>query len=277
MVLSTLPLLLLIPIAFAIKSPRMAIHGLGATAIAALIYLLLNPYVWIDFFWHRGRLVSNLSNSAAMYHLSIISALGSALRLTVDGTSPIIFIFGIIGGVVLLMIGRKRLWLLIAAGALEWAPFAVFAAGKPAEYGRFALLPDVTLMLLAISFLGEFPRTIRLWLMLALLIIPAFTALSYWRGYLADAQPDTTRMQLAADLKRWAGGKNLSIALTAEPAPYCAPPMDLFDWKLTLLPRGPKIVPSNLPYDFLISAVDTPPTPMSWANKQFKVYRGLKK
>ncbi|HWB53405.1 MAG TPA: hypothetical protein VG722_04405, partial [Tepidisphaeraceae bacterium] len=140
MVISTFPLLLLIPTVFALKGPRMAIRAIGGVIAAVIIYLLLNPYLWIDFFWHRQRLVSNLSNSAAMYHFSFLSAFSRAVGLTADGTSLIVFIFGIVGAIALLITGRTRTWILVAASLFIWIPFAVFAANKPAEYGRFAIL-----------------------------------------------------------------------------------------------------------------------------------------
>jgi uncharacterized protein YqcC (DUF446 family) len=80
-------------------------------------------------------------------------------------------------------------------------------------------------------------------------------------------------MQVASDLAKWSAGRNITVALSAEPAPYSAPPMNLFDWQWVLLPRGEK-VGANLPYDFAISTIDSAPTPMSWASKQFAVYRG---
>lgn len=277
MVLSTLPLLLLIPVVFFMKDPRMAIRGLWGMGIAIIIYLLLNPYIWIDLLFHRARLSSNISNTAAMYHLSIFSAIGDALRLTATGTSWSVFIVGIFTLAILLTRKDKRRLLLIIAGLLVWVPFVVFAAHKPAEYARFALLPDVLLMLLTILWLAEFPQVIRPWGVIALLIGIVVPGLAYWRGYLADTDPNNTRMQLAADLAQWSHGRSLSIALTAEPAPYCAPPMNLFDWKLILLPRDSTMRASDLPLDFSISAVDTSPTPMSWASKQFAVLHGTGK
>jgi hypothetical protein len=273
MVLTNLPLLLLIPIVSILKDRRTATRGILSIFGAGLIYLLLNPYVGINLLFHRARLFSSFSNSAAMYHFSIFSALGNALRLIISGITLPVFILGIIGLIFFSLQKQKRILVPIAAGLLAAAPYFAFAANKPAEYGRFALLPDLILMLLTIRLLGNLPRALRLATMVAVLVIMAIPGLAYWHGYLLDAQPDNTRIQLASDLSNWADGKDISVALTAEPAPYSAPPMNLFDWKWVLLPREEK-VRADLPYDFAISTVDSAPTPMSWASKQFAVYRG---
>jgi hypothetical protein len=170
---------------------------------------------------------------------------------------------------------HKSMQILLIAGILEAIPYFAFAAGKPAEYGRFALLPDLVLMLLAVRLAGELrrPPTWRLMFMLCMLLGPAAYGIAYWRGYLLDTRLDTSRMQLANQLAGAANGKNISVALTAEPAPYSAPPMNLFDWQWVLLPRG-EAIRANSSYDLSISAIDSAPTPMSWANKEFVVYRG---
>jgi hypothetical protein len=273
MVLTNLPLLLLIPFVFILKNRDAAARGIGGIFGAVVVYLILNPYVGINLLFHRARLFSSFSNSAAMYHFSILAALGNAVQLIVSGIMLPVFILGIIGLILFTLQKQRRVLVLIAAGLLMAAPYFVFAANKPAEYGRFALLPDLVLMLLTIRLLGELPRALRLGTMLAVPIIMAIPGLAYWHGYLLDAQPENTRMELASDLSNWSEGKDISVALTAEPAPYSAPPMNLFDWKWVLLPHGEK-VGADLPYDFSISTIDSAPTPMSWASKQFAVYRG---
>lgn len=275
MVLTNIPLLLLIPIAYAIHDRYQLKRSILGMLLAVLIYLFLNPYIPINLIFHRARLFASYANTAAMYHFSFFGALGNALHLMIAGDSLFIFLIGL-GGLLLFIQGcSKAMALLLIAGLLEAIPYFTFAADKPAEYGRFAILPDLVFMLLAFRLAGEMRGmpTSRLFFIICMLVIMGSYGLPYWRGYLLDTQSQTTRMQLAADLAAKAGDKNISIALDAEPAPYSGPPMNLFDWKWILLPRGQAISPA-LPYDFYIAKADTQPTPMSWANKQFTVIRG---
>ena len=82
------------------------------------------------------------------------------------------------------------------------------------------------------------------------------------------------------------------LAIVAEPAPYCVPPVDLFRWQLVLLPKG-QTEPKAEVADVFVAAVDTPsatapagyglaapkqnetllpPTRISWANKPIDLF-----
>jgi len=82
-----------------------------------------------------------------------------------------------------------------------------------------------------------------------------------------------------------AGARTLGIY--ADPAPYCLPPVDLFNWQLIRLPAGGE---STTQPDVLVRAVDTHqpppvgyrrlppisshyilPTPISWADKPMDI------
>ena len=73
-----------------------------------------------------------------------------------------------------------------------------------------------------------------------------------------------------------------TIAVYADPAPYCLPPVDLFTWKIVLLPRlsDPEkfhfddSVVSIRPVDEPSPEVDHPIwtfAPISWSNKPFEI------
>lgn len=296
MVLSTLPMLAFVPCIFMLKSPRMAIRGLCGAVIAIAIYLLLDPYIWIDFFWHRQRLFSNISNSAAMYHFSALSAIGNAAALMIEGTSLVVFILGIAGVLFLFThllknpgsTSSKFFLALIIPTVLMLIPFIVFASGKPAEYARFAILPDILLMLIAVFGCTKLPILIRPFVMALLLVCAAIPAFGYWRSYCMDHGSTDTRLLSAEALSNWPGPRKISVALTTEPAPYCCPPMNLFDWRLILLPRSQSPSTSSMSYNLALLSIDYPPapspnlqilptspvprTPMSWANKYFAIY-----
>lgn len=280
MVLTNLPLLILIPVVFVLRSAargdgmwRGIFRGLLGIVAAIAVYLVVNPYVLIDLFVHRARLTASVGNTAAMYHFSLLAAIGNAMYLLIAGVSWPVFILGIMGMLAMMARGEKKDWMLVAAVILMAGPYVVFAAGKPAEYGRFGLLPDLVLLFCAVRLLGSWPRRLGMGTMAIMIIWAASGGLAYWRGYLLDERGDNTRMQLAENLARCGDEGTVTLGLSADPAPYCTPAMNLFDWKWVVLPRG-QSVRAGLGYDISLAAVDTSPTPMSWANKQFVVYRG---
>ena len=104
---------------------------------------------------------------------------------------------------------------------------------------------------------------------------------------IADARPTTSRLAEADRLQHLLSAGAKSLALTAEPAPYSMPPVDLFRWQIVLLPRGAAIESSTA--DVTLRATDdVPPSPpalpqardlpshylptrISWAAKPFEV------
>jgi hypothetical protein len=271
---------------------------LAAGVVGVMVYGATNPYVWINAIWHRERLASNLGNSLAMYRAGWGEAIANAAWLMLEGTSTVVGLIGLAGAVGLgarmwrdarlrARLGRVALVLGVPA-ILVAIPFALVAGGKPAEHARFAILPDIVLMLAAVAacevLVVEVRR--RRWALGLLVAGAAVPGLIYLGGYVADATGDTTRLRAAEELRAMAGGRGLSVALAAEPAPYSVPPLNLFDWTIVLMPRpGAFELPAGA--DVAIRAVDDAgkvktlptrgyppawlPSPMSWAAKRFEV------
>ncbi|MDB5288974.1 MAG: hypothetical protein JWL69_215 [Phycisphaerales bacterium] len=143
--------------------------------LAAGVYLLTNPYVGINLLRHRdvlwSNLQNNLANSSAMYHLSAEgSALANGCRLIGAGMSPVLAVAGAAGLVALGLravcvrdrmegdeVRRRATGILLALPATAGAAqFFFFAAGKQAEYARFALLPDIFLAVEAVVGVATF-------------------------------------------------------------------------------------------------------------------------
>src|SRR5262249_26567367 len=112
--------------------------------------------------------------------------------------------------------------------------FIALAAGKPGGYGRFALLPAALLCLKVIIFpwIATAGRSRAAYCLIVLLAAIPFGSI-YLAHFVADSREPTTRILVAEWLRRDSG----SLALVAEPAPYDMPPVDLWRWRLQLLPR----------------------------------------
>jgi hypothetical protein len=159
---------------------------------------------------------------------------------------------------------RHRLILLAVPAVAVFALFAAFGAGKPGEYGRFLIVPDVVLLIgLFVALrrvVADNPRRVQAGMVV--LVTAVFGAM-YWIGFVRDASGFNTRTggvrPEMADVH--------SVAMYAEPAPYSLPPMDLFQAEWWLVPQG-----QTLDVDATIRIRDTG-TRISWANKPFELRR----
>jgi hypothetical protein len=137
-------------------------------------------------------------------------------------------------------IPRHVLWLLLVPAGIVAVQFAALAADKPAEYARFALLPDTALCVAAVVgswvlLKGRFARGVVLVATMAIVAVPAA---GYLAHFVADSSSPTSRTLEAGRLQALNYGGARRLGLVAEPAPYSMPPVDLWRWELALLPRG---------------------------------------
>lgn len=287
------------------KAAKLAKAGVGL-AIALLIYFATNPYVLVNLFRNRDLIWGNLANTRAMFHVGPpVESLLNSLYLIGTGASAVLALAGLAGLVALAVrdwrvvsnnppVGPRFVahWLLAAPAFLTLVQFVVFAHGQGGEYARFALFVDVTLCLAAVVALDTFTRywKLRTVCQIVLLLATAVPGAAYVESFVRDGASRHTRIRQAeqlAELQR-SGARTLSIDRV--PAPYCLPPVNLFDWTITLTPRGQPDVPGQ-DADVSIRVVDAPPvsgTPspdyapfstdgrpwfglarMSWANKPF--------
>jgi hypothetical protein len=129
------------------------------------------------------------------------------------------------------------------------------------------------------------PRVRRL----SLAVLVFTTALCggmYLRHFVDDGYGTTSRLRAAAELKdRLPPGAVVSV--DEEPAPYRLPPVNLFDHRIVLLPRGDRLAEARgaSPEAFLIRPLDVPhaaavpggagvlerafPARISWAGRHF--------
>jgi hypothetical protein len=215
-----------------------------------------------------------------------------------EGTSPlpaIIGILGVLGSLLGLVAARRtaspRTGLLIAAPAIVvLIQFVLLADGKTAEYGRFALLPDVALAFAAAGVIGRLPISWRERALASALLVAStlFFGSRYDLNFLADNRSDSTRRVAARVIQRLEAQSN-RLAVWAEPAPYCMPPVDLFHWNIILLPKdaesaapntitvrpvdGPTPIPPGAAKIDSVIEPDRPDSPISWANKPFEILK----
>jgi hypothetical protein len=310
-VLSALLGFIIIPVMAILRDRRWPTRfrvTLTTTLIAVAVYFLTNPFVLINLFKDRAVLRSNLTNSTDMYHVGgLSSGIPNAARLLFAGATPGLALAGLAAAVGGLSIairrrrekappgGRVALAILLAAPSLlVLLQFFLLAAGKPAEYGRFALFPDVALAIAAIAGVSSFVRSrpVAAFVLGALLATTVTAGGRYVLSFSRDTLPMTTRQQAAERIDQLAGDRPLTIALWAEPAPYSVPPLDLFRHRLLLLPPDYEPSTSNRIADVYVRTEDAPdhfvarwqghferfviqtarPTPLSWSNKPIVIY-----
>jgi hypothetical protein len=287
MVLSGAAGLVILPVMSLIRRDRpvrFAAVCVGALLIAAAIYFAANPYVAIHLAGNRAVLESNFANTRAMYKMGPIGpSIVNAARLVAAGMAWPLAIAGACAAIALSFARRdgiRRGWPLGATAAVILMQFVAYAWNKPGEYARFALFVDVALMVAAFVAVGRFirPAIGRAAAVIVLVACAMAYSIAYERGFLLDSQSDDSRMRAGAAVNaRLTGSPEPPVLyVTNEPAPYCVPPVNLFRWRIVLLPsdgRIPAGAESGTRVQVLnpVKVLDPSATPISWADKSFEV------
>src|SRR5688572_25024514 len=119
----------------------------GAALVGGAVYAITNPYVPINYFTNYEVLQSNISNSTAMYGVGSPGRFVlDGFRLMAEGMTLQLLLAGLLGVAVLARRqSRDAGWLLAVPALIVTAQFFMLAAGKPGEYARFALFPNIAL------------------------------------------------------------------------------------------------------------------------------------
>jgi hypothetical protein len=294
MVPSALPAVLVVPVAVMLRAQgwgtRVWMIGVAA-AVTLGVFVLTNPYVVINAFRDREVLRSHFSNSVDFYHLGGWDALPNAATLLGAGMSPLAALAGLTASAVIGygIIRRKntagesrRIALLLGVpAALGLIQFIAFAGGQPADYARFALLPDVALALAAVCWIGQGARRsqVRLFLLGTILLTTLASGAIYVASFVRDSGPSTTRLEVAGRMEALRTRGFSGLSTTIEPAPFSLPPVDLWKWRIELPPRGsPAVAPSD---GVAVRCLDVPggetwlqqwlAPRLSWASKSFVI------
>jgi hypothetical protein len=252
---------------------------LSAGALGIAVYFCTNPYVAINLVGNRELLRSNLTNSTDMYRAGgWRSGVPNAVMLIGEGATPGMAVAGVaavVGGMVL-AVRRRRVGseppggrfvlgvLLAVVAAPVLAQYLSLAAGKPAEYGRFATFLDIALVIAAVSAIAAWARHAFVSSAIISLLLAAtmLRGLDYLYGFIADSGKVRSRIEAA----QWIDATNMldgrvttMYAVWAEPAPYVMPPVNLFRDRLLLLPKGYEPRAGQWPADVMMKAEDAPP------------------
>jgi hypothetical protein len=238
--------------------------GVGAVGVA--VYFATNPYVLKHLVSDGAVLKSNLANSKAMYEAGRTGqGLLNALRLIWEGATPLVMVVGLLGAIMLWRraAGKQAaaVHLLVIVSAVIVAQFVLLAAGKPGEYGRFALVPDITLALCAAMLIGRagirtFEKLESLGLLVMLAVLPSAI---YLYGFARDSSPDPRRMALARQLERLGQRGAITLGVERDPAPYRLPPVNLFRWAIVRLPDEFDLAHSDPVTHVIVRPVDAMP------------------
>jgi hypothetical protein len=324
MVLSSWPIFVLVPLVALLEGlrrigqqgggvVRTALRAAGRTTLGVcvgwFVYLLVNPYLVINYFTNRAVLESNFGNSLAMYQVDrIYAGLVRVMQLTVEGTTALVAFVGLVGLVWALRRKAHAALVLAVPAFVFFVQFVLIGAGKPAEYGRFGIFTNTALAIGAAVLVVYVSRggVARRWRSLGAGVIAIASLLaaglgggqylySFWR----DATPLNTRMEHAAWIAEV--DPSVPIGLLAEPAPYSCPPLCFAERRVLLFRDLDALLAYGRQHDLLvIRAVDSAAqadgplgaehlvhdpawrgsdtlnhweTPISWANKPFVVGR----
>lgn len=293
MVLSTLPVFAILPVMVLLRRDE-AWGGrirllVFAGLIGVAIYGVTNPYVIYHLAGGNPEpFESNMANNASFYAVGRpLDGIINVGRLMVEGASPVVFSFGVMATMILLAravqnreliieeeVRRRAHGLLLAVPAVLTAVQAsLVAAGKPGEFGRFLLLTDVFLLVEAFVLLGTYLKPpVQIAAVLVGVAATAWFGWPYLQGFLRDRNHETSRLLAAREIEAFRKAGAQRVLITAEPAPYAIPPLNLFDWQVILVPDKAHPERYAEPGDVVVT-VEEGDTPISWADKAFKIKR----
>ncbi|MGD2108646.1 MAG: glycosyltransferase family 39 protein [Phycisphaerae bacterium] len=288
MVLSSWPIFVLIPLVAVMdwRQERVTLVGsryvknalvrtvLGVS-VGVVVYLLTNPYTVINLLTNRAVLASNFGNSFAMYEIArIAEGFTRVIELTVEGATLPVLGCGVIALVVALVRKNDAVLPLVVVAAVFFLQFVAIGAGKPAEYGRFGVFTNTALAIGTACLLA--PGVTRLrdaarWVATALVVLwVAYFGGAYLYNFRVDATDAASRLRarrVSAFGPYLHGGTDTwlesgqRIAQTAEPAPYCCPPLPFDRARVYLVPDDADVTKSIAQDAFRwvrIAAVDEP-------------------
>ena len=259
------------------RMPAAQRHLLLAAGVAVLVYAVTNPYVIYNSVTGRGALKSNLANSLSMYKEQVRQVPAGAKRVSalldeslgsgaaVMGASALAFLTYQYGG---------RVVLVASPGLAMLGLCVVLAAGKPAEFARFLILPAVLMMTAsAISVVLVWREHKVVGGVLLLMILATVNTPAYLHAFFTDAWGhDHTRRQAGAYLAEHLGPDD-AVGVLQEPAPYAVPPLDFTRRRvLWLPPAAPSdLHDANLPRWVVYCADDDQTYADAWWRSQYRL------
>lgn len=245
--------------------------------LVGILFTLFNPFLIYNGLFRPEFLKSNLGNSAAMYGVSI-QGIWHAIEILGAAMTWVVMICAVTGAIVLVFrrvrfnapsgqsneigVSRHALQLLVVTMLPTLVMFILLANEKPMEFARFGIMlipAAIAIVFATLRFLPARIQCITAGIVLFFGISGAFSHLI--GGLMYRAASEHFVATLLTHLKR------PTVGLWYEPAPWSAPPINLFESKIVLLPPGNTqpctlfLAPGNLP-----SPIDNEFTPqrISW-------------
>lgn len=311
LVLTGLAALLLFPTLWLLRRRdwKRILFGLAG---AITVYVVTNPYIPYNALFRPEALGSNLGNSTAMYAEQLSRAAAGQWRvaeLLAQSIGPGVAIIGLAALPWLWWRHPRETALAFVPGAALLLLAVALAAGKPAEFARFLLVPSLLLCVSATAALfgllrhGSWPaKTAPLIIALFVYWVSFADSGDYYHAFRRDASIENESRHQAArhilDTDDAFFTRGLPVmAVLQEPAPYAVPPLDFARREFYLLPPNPPadLESAELPSRLVFTADDLdthrgawwhryyafetrfpeeeePATPISWANKPVFIY-----
>lgn len=271
-----------------------------AAGLFAAVYVVLNPYLFYNAIFEQQKMVSNLSNSTAMYEgqaQQFQAGLERVVTLVPLGIGVGTSVLGLVGFALLLCRRTRATLVSITAGAAILTLGVLIGAQKPAEFARFLILPLLLLAVAAGIVVAWGWRRHVVWGVLGLLLLSANDWPLYLHAFWRDAGvQNESRTRIATRFTPLVPDE--PIGLLQEPAPYSVPPFDFAHGRFVLLPENEPtdLDPADLPrwliftadhvnvhrsawwqrFGYVLIAVEPPDwrgaTQLTWANKRVFVY-----
>jgi len=243
LVLTGLAAALLWPVLALAHGPRRRVwRSLALAALLALaVYAVTNPFVVYNALCNRAALAGNLGNSTAMYRVGDLPAgAWRVVTLLVEACGPVVVIVGLLALVRSWRRWRRETLLVIAPGAAMVLLCVAIGAGKPAEFGRFLLLPAVLLAVgSAIAIADISCRHPGRGVIATLLVLLTMRTPAYVRNFAIDARFEHESRHRAAAFLETNVPASAAIGVVQVPAPYATPPLNFARRTVLLLPQDP--------------------------------------
>lgn len=282
------------------------LRTIAGSLLAVAVYIVTNPYVVINAFVNREVLASNFGNSLGMYEIARVGeGFLRVLELTVEGATLPIVVLGF-AALAIAIFRRDRIAIpLIVAAGVFFLQFVLIGAGKPAEYGRFGIFPNTALAIgTAILLTRRWTRFKVNWV--PAVFVTAWVAVMggrYAFNFWVDTTVESTRIRAYEVIR----GKEYfnhippelfdfprAVYVLSDPAPYCCPPIPFNQTKVLLYGSEARALPdagTSIPAPAFVRPIESAMwfpwsrwnyrevkepsslkvTPISWANKPFRI------
>jgi len=258
------------------RTPAARRHLALAAGVAVLVYAVTNPYVLYNSVTGRGALQSNLANSLSMYRDQVRQIPAGAKRVAALLDESIGSAAAVMGTSALAFLTYQYGWriVLVASPGLAMLGLCVvLAAGKPAEFARFLILPAILMMTAsAISVVLVWRKHKVLGGVLLLLILATVNTPAYLHAFFTDAWTHSHARRQAAVYLAAHLGPDDTVGVLQEPAPYAVPPLDFTRRRVLWLPAAapPDLDNANLPTWVVYCADDDQTYADAWWPSQYR-------